>query len=31
MSEAASDPDVMAAIIKVITFLKTKNVKDSAT
>lgn len=26
MSEAAGDPEVMAAIIKVITFLKTKNV-----
>lgn len=30
MSEAASDPDTMHAIIKVITFLKTKNVSDPA-
>lgn len=30
MSEASGDPEVMAAIIKVITFLKTKNAKESA-
>jgi hypothetical protein len=30
MSEAAADAEVMGAIIKVITFLKTKNVNESA-
>lgn len=30
MSEAAGDPDVMGAIIKVITFLKTKNASNPA-